>query len=232
VTIGQEEIWLRAEAEKECARVGYDNFHRDFFRPMGDPGPGRLARVADVRIRSDKLVYRWERQKRAGYYNDDDTAGTVSRSIVVPKKSVLNVSAYTPGDFKIFYADPRTRADYLEWAPLLLEAEEYHAGNREVREPAVPKKRGPASWEAQDRYRKRKQILSMHGKAVRNRHAIETKGGKKYEAGLLWVASKERGGTLWIRRIDKNGRETKEYAAVSGMSYYDLEFEPGVEPVE
>lgn len=40
---------------------------------------------------------------------------------------LLNVSAYTPGDYKQFYADPRTRADYLKWAPLLLAAEDFYA---------------------------------------------------------------------------------------------------------
>lgn len=47
-------------------------------------------------------------------------------------KKLLNVSAYTPGDFKQFFADPRTRAEYLKWAPLLLAAEEFHAGNRTI----------------------------------------------------------------------------------------------------
>lgn len=45
----------------------------------------------------------------------------------------MNIDAYTSGDFRLFFNDPRTRADYLQWAPLLLEAEEYHAGNRTVR---------------------------------------------------------------------------------------------------
>ena len=41
-------------------------------------------------------------------------------------------SAYTPGDYRQFFADPRTRAEYLKWAPLLLEAEEWWAGNRRL----------------------------------------------------------------------------------------------------
>jgi hypothetical protein len=45
--------------------------------------------------------------------------------------AVLNVSAYKAGDFKIFYADPRTRAEYLKWAPLLLAAEDYVAGKKD-----------------------------------------------------------------------------------------------------
>lgn len=42
------------------------------------------------------------------------------------------MSAYTPGDFHLFYDDPRTRADYLKWAPYLLAAEDFHAGKREL----------------------------------------------------------------------------------------------------
>ena len=41
---------------------------------------------------------------------------------------LFNISAYTPDDFKQFFADPRTRANYLAWAPLLLVAEDWHAG--------------------------------------------------------------------------------------------------------
>jgi hypothetical protein len=49
-----------------------------------------------------------------------------------PKTQLLNVSTYQPGDFKQFYNDPRTRGDYLQWTPLLLEAEEWYAGNRKI----------------------------------------------------------------------------------------------------
>jgi hypothetical protein len=48
----------------------------------------------------------------------------------VPIGEVFNVSAYTPGDYRQFFEDPRTRRDYLQWAPILLAAEEYHAGRK------------------------------------------------------------------------------------------------------
>jgi hypothetical protein len=38
------------------------------------------------------------------------------------------VSAYKPGDFRQFFEDPRTRQEYLKWAPLMLTAEDYYAG--------------------------------------------------------------------------------------------------------
>jgi hypothetical protein len=41
------------------------------------------------------------------------------------------VDAYTPGDFHMFYDDPRTRADYLQWAPILLACEDWHHAQRQ-----------------------------------------------------------------------------------------------------
>ena len=38
-------------------------------------------------------------------------------------------------DYKQFYNDPRTRAKYIKWAPLLIAAEEYHAGIIKAQEP-------------------------------------------------------------------------------------------------
>lgn len=55
---------------------------------------------------------------------DDDN---IACSFTTDVGKVLNVSAYTPGDYKRFYGDPRTRAEYLKWAPLLLAAEDWHA---------------------------------------------------------------------------------------------------------
>jgi len=42
-------------------------------------------------------------------------------------KKLFNVTDYKPGDYKEFYADVRTRADYLDWAPDMLNAEDWHA---------------------------------------------------------------------------------------------------------
>lgn len=51
-----------------------------------------------------------------------------------PLDELFNVTAYTPGDFHLFFDDPRTRAEYMQWAPFLLSAEDYHAGKVKVRE--------------------------------------------------------------------------------------------------
>ncbi len=49
-------------------------------------------------------------------------------SLTVRMSSLLNVSAYQKGDYKQFFQDPRTRAHYLKWAPLLLAAEDFVCG--------------------------------------------------------------------------------------------------------
>jgi len=54
----------------------------------------------------------------------------VAASFKCKVAQVLNVDAYTPGDYLQFFRDPRTRAKYLKWAPLLLAAEDWHARNR------------------------------------------------------------------------------------------------------
>lgn len=134
VTTGQWDAWLEHEAEKENAKRERSWRLRDSqpytrFKPYGDPGPGFVATVD--RLGTGKagrqVTYRWVRPRasfrRFDGYND------IPRTFTCPVARVLNVSAYTPGDFRQFFADPRTRAEYLQWAPLLLDAEEYHAGN-------------------------------------------------------------------------------------------------------
>jgi hypothetical protein len=78
-----------------------------------------------------KAIFQWNRKRLKDTwmkrYGDP-----ISTSIAVPDARLLNVSAYKPGDFKQFFLDPRTRAQYLKWAPMLLAAEEYHAGNMKV----------------------------------------------------------------------------------------------------
>jgi hypothetical protein len=60
--------------------------------------------------------------------------------IRVHGSKLFNVSGYKPGDYKQFYIDPRSREKYLKWAPLLLAAEEWHAGNLD-REGKLKKKK-------------------------------------------------------------------------------------------
>lgn len=130
-TIGQDDYWQRAEGEKESARRDRDwrdknEYRPERFKPRGNPGPGYFARAVKV-TRGGKATFQWhrERQKEAEYWERKDPL--IPCSITVPFDKLFNVDAYVPGDFKPFFADPRTRAQYLHWAPMLIAAEEWHA---------------------------------------------------------------------------------------------------------
>lgn len=142
VLYGQENFWLRKEAEKECARLDADWRHKSewrpkTFKPYGNPGPGELARAAAWQPRARKAVFAWnrERQTAGDRWSGQNYGDPLRTTLTVPADELFNVSAYKPGDFKQFFQDSRTRAQYLKWAPMLLTAEEFYAGNREVQEP-------------------------------------------------------------------------------------------------
>lgn len=130
-TVGQENVWLRVEARKENDRqardwrVRYKSEYK-FFSPYGNEGPGLVAEVTAVG-RDGKCKFTWERERLRYKWGSESTITTHFRCST---KFLLNVDAYEVGDFKIFYADPRTRADYLKWAPLLLAAEDFKAKER------------------------------------------------------------------------------------------------------
>ena len=128
VVVGQERYWMAREAAKENARrdrdyrTGAPTYRYEVYRPHNDPGPGRVATISEWKPRAQVATFRWEREAQRF------RGSPVQRSISVPAAEMLNISAYQPGDFKRFFADPRTRAEYLKWAPLLLTAEDWHAG--------------------------------------------------------------------------------------------------------
>jgi hypothetical protein len=140
VTVGQQELWLQDMAVKEGWRR--EASYLTHYKPEGNPGPGLLAKVASLG-RTGKATFSWTRQRswqgdeqwklRKGYrrFANIEVPG-VNTSWSCDTKSLFNVDAYTPGDFKQFFEDPRTRADYAQWAPLMLAAEDYHAGKRKV----------------------------------------------------------------------------------------------------
>ncbi|MFP3637899.1 hypothetical protein [Paraburkholderia sp. SIMBA_054] len=135
VVVGQEHFWMAREAEKENARrdrdgrTGAPRYRYDLYAPVGDPGPGRVATIENWKPRARAATFSWERKSGRRH-------GTpVHQRLSVPATALLNISAYTPGDFKRFFADPRTRAEYLQWAPLLLTAEDWHSGKLQTGEP-------------------------------------------------------------------------------------------------
>lgn len=144
ITVGQEDAWALKEGEKESNRrdrsYRYDrvDYRPTRYYPYGNPGPGILSRVTTFHPKSKRCTFTWERKRMQTQRNWwKESSPTIKTSFTCAASEVLNVDAYRPGDFKIFFNDPRTRAEYLQWAPLLLEAEEWHAGNRKL---GVPRK--------------------------------------------------------------------------------------------
>lgn len=135
MTVGQELAWLQHEGQKESARRNADHrwkTNRDrprTYRPPGNPGPGVVARVESFAPRAKTCTYQWTRRKQTPPYD-----APMPVSYTTGADTVLNIDGYQPGDFRQFFDDPRTRAEYLQWAPLLLVAEEYRAGRRTFRD--------------------------------------------------------------------------------------------------
>lgn len=137
LTIGQDDFWQRAEAVKENKRRENDwrsrrDYSRDLVRyhPCGNPGPGRIARVVRV-MRNGDCIFEWTRERQRYRYYSNENEKPIRCRIRVPCEKLFNVDAYTPGDFHIFFDDPRTRADYVKWAPFLLAAEDYVVKRRQ-----------------------------------------------------------------------------------------------------
>lgn len=135
VVIGQDLYWQEKEAEKECRRIAADYRNRSeyrpkLFKPHGNKGPGYMARMAEWKPRSGKAKFTWHRARQSGGgpWSGKNHGDPLFTSIIVPVDRLFNVSAYKLGDYLQFFQDSRTRAQYLKWAPLLLAAEEYHAG--------------------------------------------------------------------------------------------------------
>ena len=145
IVIGQQRYWLEKEAEKENNRLDGDSHVRSaarhkIFKPEGDPGPGNIAKPAHWKARSRKAIFAWDRERRSrggGHYRSTYSSDFVRATLTVPAGALFNISAYTPGDYKQFFRDPRTRAKYIKWAPMLLAAENYHAGKLEARQPVA-----------------------------------------------------------------------------------------------
>jgi hypothetical protein len=156
VTVGQEISWLRREAER-VNRERANSPHRHpsdreykFYRPTHDPGPGKLAHVDRYSESKRACTYRWTRKGRHYPHQKD-----IDTSLTTGEENLLNVDAYHPGDFHMFFDDPRTRLEYLRWAPILLEAEECHAGNRKIKPckklPPIKRQPKPVNLEADPR---------------------------------------------------------------------------------
>ena len=131
MTTGQRDFWMSKEAEKENdrrARLGQrgSEYRVKRYEPHGNPGPAIVARVVKASARSKTAQFSWTRESARPWRYDARAEGHPC-NLSVPHSELLNVDAYQKGDYLQFYVDPRTRAQYLKWAPLMLAAEDYLA---------------------------------------------------------------------------------------------------------
>jgi hypothetical protein len=213
VTVGQETPWLRREAERVNRERANNPSHREsdreytFYKPFGDPGPGKLAIVDRYSENRHACTYKWKRAKRRSYHESAEITATLTTG----QENVFNVDAYKPGDFHMFFDDPRTRLEYLRWAPFLLEAEECHAGNRKIE----PNKRLPAmaphkpmilSPEADPRpadldYKEKPETPPLAekyvGKKAMIKHSFSTQKGGRFSEGEIVIIT-----SYYRRKID------------------------------
>ncbi len=217
VTVGQQEAWEEEQASIFNRANGYER-HRSRHTPYGNHGPGTLAIVDSFSKKKRECTYAWNRDSRSrGTYGDTvRTTGTVSVDLV------FNVSAYKPGDFRTFFADPRTRAEYVKWAPFLLEAEEYHAGNRHLKPPAEKRPRAPATPEAQAKYRRTRLLNALREKLVTNKREFRTRGGEVFPKGTIFrVLGTSRG--LYLQRVNPDGTRHASGGAITGIEPHDVQ---------
>lgn len=235
ITVGQEDAWEIYEAAKESERrdrswrYSREHYRPSRVRPPGNPGPGLLARVVKVNHKAGTVTYQWKRERQGS-----SDGGDIGVTWTTKMKNVLNVSAYRQGDFLQFFNDPRTRADYLQWACFLLEAEEYYAGNRKVREPVkLPKreKTGDGSYE----YHQRKRRMALVGKAIRLNRDVTRRDGTVYKKGSLFRVTYHERGNFTIQGCLEDGtlekpEDNKERRYVANMAMYELEVDPTIPP--
>jgi len=101
-------------------------------------GPSTIHRVHRMK-RDGACEFQWTRHRaKAKWIAHPTKAGYLQASYpeievkwLCPAEHLTCVDAYTPGDFHLFYDDPRLRADYLQWAPILLACEDWHHAQRE-----------------------------------------------------------------------------------------------------
>lgn len=125
---------LNSTLDVGCKTVGQKSAYREFVNEKESDrgsryhyygrGPGEIAIISQWKPRVRRAVFRWEEETHW-----EAKSNTKTRRFEIDAKDLLNLDAYTPGDFRQFYDDPRTRADYAQWAHLLLLAEEHHKGN-------------------------------------------------------------------------------------------------------
>jgi hypothetical protein len=126
-TIGQYAAWTEHMESKWGEKWRYHSRHGD--------GPDKIHQVYRKK-RDGSCEYKWLRSRMRPKWVDGKpgylkaTWPEIETGWTCPPEHLTCVDAYTPGDFHMFFDDPRTRADYLKWAPILLACENWHERRR------------------------------------------------------------------------------------------------------
>lgn len=116
--IGQQRMWRMEMAKEERARRGSGRDWLEEWAPYGNPGPGLVAKVTKV-WKDGRVSFSWMRESNKGWKNYE-----VKDTFTCDIDDLFCVDDYKIGEYKQFYADPRSRARYMQWASTLLLAEE------------------------------------------------------------------------------------------------------------
>lgn len=132
VFTGQQYSWMRANAEKQNNKESNYNRYgertsREYLMYVPDHDNGMTNICKANNITKAGVTFKWMREKAWTPNQWSTGVNMIQSSYRAPWNEVFNVSAYTPGDFKKFFRDPRTRSKYMDWAPYLLAAEDYWA---------------------------------------------------------------------------------------------------------
>lgn len=237
LTVGQFEAWVKREKAKDELAERKRRYRRD----SGD-GPGTIARVIKLTGRGSnrRATFAWDREPswrtEDRYRSLGQEAPRIYMTFTCKVSELLSVDAYKPGEFKRFFANPHTRTQYMQWAPFLLTAEEYHAGNRTASEPPERALRVPDE-DAQWRRSRARKLLALSGRAVRSLRVIANKGmtekGKSWPKGTLFRAHKLHGDSFGLTRINEKGERLKSDPKagdtyVRGISSRDFELAPEI----
>lgn len=126
-TIGQRAVW-----EEEMEDVWGEKWR--WHGAVGD-GPERIDEVHALK-KTGKAQFKFTRRRQKakwvpaepGYIKP--TYPEIPMNWWCPVEHLTCIDAYTPGDYHMFFDDPRTRAQYIKWAPILLSAEDWHHERR------------------------------------------------------------------------------------------------------
>jgi hypothetical protein len=109
-------------------------------KPLGDIRHSNLMAILGQAILGEIFfwrkglrfaVFEWLRERQHfNYRYGANRSETLRATATVPENHLFNISAYKPGEYLQFFNDPRTREQYLKWAPILLTAEDYWSENQ------------------------------------------------------------------------------------------------------